>query len=172
MADVVVRAVRAEDAHGVVALVRDVLAEFGLRFGEGADTDAELARLPASYTGKGGAFWIAEQGGELVGTCGVAPVAEGTLELRKMYLRPAARGLGAGERLLREALAFARTSGARRVVLDTTEQMTRAIAFYERHGFVRDDAQIRGCRCSLGYVLDLAAAAATTAPVTARSRTR
>jgi hypothetical protein len=41
------------------------------------------------------------------------------------------------------------------VVLDTTHSMSAAIAFYERNGFVRDDAQIRGARCSRGYRLDL-----------------
>lgn len=38
------------------------------------------------------------------------------------------------------------------MVLDTTEAMGAAIAFYERHGFVRDDTQIRGARCTRGYV--------------------
>ena len=42
-----------------------------------------------------------------------------------------------------------------RLVLDTTEQMTRAIRFYEENGFVRDDTQVRGSRCSRGYVRDL-----------------
>jgi hypothetical protein len=37
-------------------------------------------------------------------------------------------------------------------VLDTIEAMTRAIAFYEAHGFVRDVSQKRAARCSRGYV--------------------
>jgi hypothetical protein len=37
------------------------------------------------------------------------------------------------------------------MVLDTVEEMAHAIAFYEAHGFVRDDAQIRGARCTRGY---------------------
>ena len=36
-------------------------------------------------------------------------------------------------------------------MLDTTHPMIAAIAFYESHGFVRDDAQIRGSRCHRGY---------------------
>ena len=40
-------------------------------------------------------------------------------------------------------------------MLDTTDAMARAIAFYEAHGFVRDDAEIRGARCTRGYVLTL-----------------
>jgi GNAT superfamily N-acetyltransferase len=82
----------------------------------------------------------------------VFPVAPGTMELRKMYVRPAARGARLGARLLDVAAAFARAQGAERLVLDTVEDMTRAIAFYEAHGFVRDDAYIRGARCTRGYV--------------------
>lgn len=136
----------------VVALVRETLAEFGLRFGEGSKTDEELARLPASYEDAGGAFWVAvDAGGRLVGTCGVFPVAPGDMELRKMYLHPSSRGTGLGKRLLEESVAWCRERGAGRIVLDTTEQMTRAIAFYEANGFVRDDGQVRGSRCSRGY---------------------
>jgi putative acetyltransferase len=152
-----VRRVSHEDIPAVVALVRETLAEFGLRFGEGSATDEELTRLPASYDAGGGAFWIAEgdDDGTILGTCGVFPVAPGDMELRKMYLSPAARGQGVGKRLLEASVAFCRASGAKRIVLDTTEQMTRAIAFYEKNGFVRDDTQRRGSRCSRGYAKTL-----------------
>ena len=145
------RPARAEDAPAIVALVRDVLAEFGLAFGQGAATDEELVALPASYEGRGGAFWVACEGEEIVGTCGVFPVAPGTFELRKMYLKRTARRGGLGQRMLDTAVEWARARGAKAMVLDTTEKMERAIAFYEANGFVRDDAQIRGARCSRGY---------------------
>jgi putative acetyltransferase len=147
-----VRPVRAADVTQVVALVQETLAEFGLTFGEGAATDTPLLALPASYEGAGGAFWVAVgEGGEIVGTCGAMPVAPGVFELRKMYLRPAARGTGLASRLLEECVAWARANGGKRLVLDTTEAMTRAIRFYERNGFVRDDAEVRGARCERGY---------------------
>jgi RimJ/RimL family protein N-acetyltransferase len=153
--DVHVRRVIAKDVPAVIDLVRDTLAEFGLEFGKGAKTDDELAHLPGSYDEHGGAFWVAVREGEMLGTAGVFPVAPSTLELRKMYLRPASRGLGLGKRLLDEALRFAKKAGAERMVLDTTHQMTRAIEFYESNGFVRDDSEIRGARCSRGYKRDL-----------------
>jgi putative acetyltransferase len=151
-----VREVRHTDLDPVVDLVTRVLAEFGLRFGAGSTTDDEVTRLPGSYSDHGGAFWVAADDAEqILGTCGAFPVAPSVYELRKMYLLPAARGSGAGRRLLETCVAWARARGAHRLVLDTTEQMERAIAFYEKHGFVRDDAQIRGSRCSRGYALDL-----------------
>ncbi|HEY6459284.1 MAG TPA: GNAT family N-acetyltransferase [Polyangiaceae bacterium] len=151
-----VRPVVVRDVPAVVELVRAVLAEFGLRFGEGSKTDDELTRLPPSYADHGGAFWVAaDEAGLLLGTCGVFPVAPGHYELRKMYLHPRSRGLGLGKRLLDEAVAWTRARGGRALVLDTTEQMERAIAFYEANGFVRDDAQVRGSRCSRGYRREL-----------------
>ena len=150
--DVEIRFVRSDDVDAVVEHVRASLAEFGLQFGCGAVTDDQLLTLPGSYADHGGAFWVA---GNLAGTCGVFPVAPGVYELRKMYLSPSARGTGLGKRMLATAIAWVREQGGTQVVLDTTEAMSRAIAFYEANGFVRDDAQRRGSRCSRGYSLML-----------------
>lgn len=147
-----VRPVEASDVAAVTALVADVLGEFGLEFGTGSPTDDELFALPASYARAGGAFWVALRAGELLGTCGVFPVAAGTYELRKMYLRGESRGLGIGKRLLDTAVEWTRAQGGTRMVLDTIDAMKQAIAFYEANGFVRDDAQKRAARCSRGYL--------------------
>lgn len=147
-----IRLVTAADVPDVLALVSDVLAEFGLEFGKGSPTDEELRALPASYTSRGAAFWVARDGNTLLGTCGVVPLEPRVYELRKMYLRPAARGTGLGRRLLEVATEWTRSAGADTLVLDTVESMARAIAFYEAHGFVRDDRYIRGSRCTRGYV--------------------
>ena len=146
-----VRPVLADDVPQVVALVREVLGEFGLRFGEGSTTDDALLLLPGSYEAQGGAFWVAvdEASTTILGTCGIALVEPRVFEVRKiLHLRPATRGAGLGQRLLDECIAGAGARGGQRGVLDTTEAMSRAIRFYERNGFVRDDAQIRGQRCS------------------------
>jgi putative acetyltransferase len=151
----VIRHVTEADVPEVVRLVTDSLAEFGLAFGVGAATDDDLPLLPGSYAARGGAFWVASDGDMLVGTAGVFPVAPATYELRKMYLRTAARGLGLGRRLLDTAVTWTRAQGGTHLVLDTMEKMERAIAFYEAHGFVRDDTQRRGARCSRGYIRTL-----------------
>jgi putative acetyltransferase len=150
-----IREALAGDIPAIVELVTVTLAEFGLAFGVGAPTDEQLQHLPASYADHGGRFWVALDGNALVGTAGVFPVAPATFELRKMYLRPATRGSGLGKRLLDTAITWSREHGATSLVLDTVEAMTRAIGFYERHGFVRDDTQRRGSRCSRGYALAL-----------------
>ena len=40
-------------------------------------------------------------------------------------------------------------------LVDTIEEMADAIRFYEAHGFRRDDGQVRGSRCTRGYVREL-----------------
>ena len=151
-----IRPVVAADIAGVVSLVADTLAEFGLQFGVGAETDQALHRLPASYVDVGGQFFVAvDESGTVLGTAGVCPVAPDVFELRKMYLRQSARGQQLGLRLYQACLDFCRQRGAKAIVLDTVEAMQKAIAFYERLGFRRDDAQVRGSRCTRGYRLDL-----------------
>lgn len=150
-----IRPVEGRDVAEVMALVREVLGEFGLTFGEGSETDAQLLDLPGSYTRDGGAFFVVEDAGHLLGTAGVSPVGEDTFELRKMYVVKDARREKLGQRLLEVCLEHVRARGGTRLVLDTTEKMQAAIAFYERNGFVRDDTSLRGARCSRGYRLDL-----------------
>ncbi len=151
-----VRPITVEDVPHAIDLVKQTLAEFGLTFGEGSSTDTQMHGLPGSYRDSGGEFFVAlDDTGGLLGTTGVLPVAERTFELRKMYLRPGTRGKGVGRALLEACLAFCRAHDATALVLDTTDAMQSAIAFYERNGFVRDDRQIRGARCSRGYRLDL-----------------
>lgn len=150
-----VRTVEAKDVPAVVELVRTTLAEFGITFGVGAKTDDQLLHLPGSYESEAGRFFVAFDGDVLLGTAGVIPVEPNVYELRKMYLRPEARGRGVGQQLFDACLSFVKAKGARQLVLDTTEQMTAAIRFYEKNGFVRDDTQRRQSRCSRGYRLDL-----------------
>jgi putative acetyltransferase len=149
-----IREVIESDVPEIVDHVARVLAEFGLTFGTGSPTDDQLRALPASYADHGGAFWIARVDRELVGTCGVFPVEPEThtFELRKMYVRPSVRGHGVGAKLLDIAVEWVRAHGGERIGLDTIDEMTRAIAFYEAHGFVRDDTQMRADRCTRGYV--------------------
>ena len=148
-------AVTSADVPDVLVIVATTLAEFGLTFGSGSPTDDQLRGLPGAYEDHGGHFWVARLDGALVGTCGVFPVGTGVYELRKMYLRPSVRGHGVGKRLLATAIEWVRAQGGTHIVCDTIEEMTRAIAFYEAHGFVRDDAQMRAERCTRGYSLRL-----------------
>jgi ribosomal protein S18 acetylase RimI-like enzyme len=60
-------------------------------------------------------------------------------EVKRLYVRPAFRQRGIADRLLQELERFASTHGAQWLYLDTTDDLKAAIAFYERHGYLRCD---------------------------------
>jgi GNAT superfamily N-acetyltransferase len=75
----------------------------------------------------------------------------GVVELISMYVRPEARGTGAGTALIEGVRAWARSTGARAVTLGVRGTNVRAIARYEACGFVVD---ANGCRsdCDVSMV--------------------
>ena len=94
--------------------------------------DAELAGLPGAYAPPGGALLLAP--GQ--GCVALRPLDPATAELKRLYVRPAARGAGLGRRLTLAAIAEARERGHQKLVLDTVAgQMDAAISMYRALGF-------------------------------------
>ena len=83
------------------------------------------------------AFAVARDAGHQAVGC-AAVVVDGTQgELKRMYLRPAARGQGLAQQLLRVLEAAAASKGCRQLCLETGPYQAEALAFYARQGFVR-----------------------------------
>ena len=117
-------------------LIRAYLAELPFEI-DFQDVDRELAELPTEYGPPAGTSLLVEaDGGARVGVVGVRRFAEGDAELKRMYLAPEARGLGAGRALAQVAVEVARALGYRRLLLDTVDWMAPAIATYQALGFV------------------------------------
>ena len=117
--------------RGFRSLVADTLREFG--FEPDTTLDPDLHDPPALYE----ALWVALQADDVVGSIALRRLDPRTVELKRMYLRPSARGRGVGRQLLRTALAWAREHGIETIKLDTTAEMAAARHLYEAHGFVR-----------------------------------
>ncbi len=99
--------------------------------------DEELAALPGKYAPPGGRLLLAEIAGDTAGVVGLRPVEmDGACEMKRLYLRPAFRGLGLGRRLAETVIAAAREAAYGRMLLDTVETMAEAGALYRDLGFV------------------------------------
>lgn len=97
--------------------------------------EAELNGLPGAYAAPAGALLLATVDGRPVGVVGVRPLGDGTAEMRRLFVRPEARGRQAGRRLAEAALAAAGEAGHRALRLETLTAMTAARALYESLGF-------------------------------------
>jgi GNAT superfamily N-acetyltransferase len=67
----------------------------------------------------------------------VRRIEPGVGEIKRMYVCPAARGLGIGRAVLDALEAEARALGLTRLVLETGVRQPEAIALYERVGYAR-----------------------------------
>ncbi|HSB54332.1 MAG TPA: GNAT family N-acetyltransferase, partial [Gemmatimonadales bacterium] len=69
------------------------------------------------------------------GCAGLRPIAPGSCELKRLYVRPAYRGRGLARRLTEAVLAEARSRGYERIMLDTLPNMVEAQRLYRTLGF-------------------------------------
>jgi len=143
-----IRAAKNADAEAVRDVVFTALREHGLEPSP-EDTDADLRDIERHYDARGGRFdvLIENASGKIVGSVGLHPDEPGTVELRKMYLRTEHRGRGCGRFLLDHALAGARRLGFRRVILETTSKLPKALALYRACGFQPYGAKHCAPRC-------------------------
>jgi GNAT superfamily N-acetyltransferase len=115
-----------------------LLAHHGLRFPE-ADLErhhtAFRGELPG-LVGPRGRLLLARIGDEPVGVGTLKPVDAATGEIKRMYVRPTARGRGVGRALLERLVADARADGYVVVRLETLDFMKEAHTLYRSLGFI------------------------------------
>jgi GNAT superfamily N-acetyltransferase len=83
-----------------------------------------------------GVFYLVEADGQAVAMGGLRRSDDGVAELKRVYVRPAGRGLGLGAAIARRLVDDARAFGYRAVRLDTLPFMDAAQALYASLGFV------------------------------------
>lgn len=96
----------------------------------------ETARQVLAYGGLRGVF----DGDALIGFCGYRPQRQARTrhraELGPFYVTPDFQGTGAAQAMMEGVLDEAKEGGVAQIELSVAPANARAIAFYERHGYV------------------------------------
>jgi putative acetyltransferase len=102
--------------------------------------EAELAALPGKYAAPSGVLLIAREGRAAIG-CGAlrrfGPAQDRICEMKRLYVRPQARGKGAGRQIAGRLIQEGVRLGYHAMVLDTFDKLAVAMRLYESFGFVR-----------------------------------
>jgi putative acetyltransferase len=121
-----------------IGLVRDLFLEYS----KSLDVDLcfqgfaeELATLPGDYARPTGRLLLVFEELQAAGCGALRRIDDEVCEMKRLYVRPAFRGKGAGRELIDALIREARGVGYKRVRLDTLPSMTTAMAIYRSLGF-------------------------------------
>jgi putative acetyltransferase len=129
--------VTAENPHDAICveLVRELSAELGPLYG----TDGTALFSPADVTIPRAAFVVAWLNDEAVGCGALRPMDNGIAEVKRMYVRPAARGNGISRKILNKLEELAAAYNYAALQLETGNLQTEAIGLYASSGYARID---------------------------------
>jgi len=133
-AEVGVRAATFADARAVSSLFKEAFCEFRQFYTTEAYRATVLDEPAIIHQIKQSRVWVAEYGESIAGTL-TAVWKPDCIMLRSMAVRPNARGLGVGRKLLQYAERFARDNSCGRLSLYTMRFLKPAIQLYLSAGF-------------------------------------
>ncbi len=123
-----------EDLDDVRAMLREYVAwiDLDLSF---QDFSQEFDGLPGAYAAPDGALLVARAGDRAMGMVALRRLDDDRCEMKRLYVRPDARGTGLGTRLIARVVDEARARDYREMYLDTLPIMGDAQRLYRLAGF-------------------------------------
>lgn len=130
---------RSADLDALREIFREYAASLQIDLGF-QNFEQELTTLPGEYAAPRGALLLAQVNGEVAGCCALRPLDTvdfpNACEMKRLYVRPAFRGLGLGRQLAEAIMELARVNAYDHVLLDTLDDMEAARTLYADLGFV------------------------------------
>lgn len=157
MDNILIRKIEEKDNKRVEYIIRSCLIEFGANHEGTAWADKNLGNFSNVYNSDGNAYFVALVDDIVVAGSGIGYLTDDICELQKMYCLPEYRGLGISQKLMDECLNYAKKY-YKKCYLETLDNMTRAIKFYERNGFQRIDEPVVNTghfSCDVRYIKQL-----------------
>lgn len=150
--DFLIRDWERRDRTFAADVVSTVLAEYGLGW-EPTGADEDVLEVEKYYLAAGGEFWVIEQQNRIVGTGAYYPIKRGekAVEIRKMYLLPAARGIGLGKYLLQQLESAIALRGFEQIWIETASVLAEAVKLYEASGYQQAEG-VETARCDRVYL--------------------
>lgn len=85
-------------------------------------------------------FWVARIGSDIVGCCALVDAGDGTAEIKRMFVDPAARGRSVARKLMETIEAAARERRLSAIRLETGIYQPEGINLYKRFGYMEISA--------------------------------
>ncbi len=123
-----------------ISQIKELLVEYTNRLNRDLsfqNIDEELVNPAVKYTAPEGELLVAvDEDDRVIGMVAYHKHSAVRCEMKRLYVKPEARGTHLGDALVNEIINRARQSGYKEMVLDTIMPLKTAIGLYKKHGFV------------------------------------
>ena len=124
-----------DDMASVLGIWREFIANSPVNL-DYQGNDAEFVNMPGKYAAPKGCVLLADRGGEIEGCVALREVSADICEMKRLYVRPSARGRQVGHKLVERLIEEARVAGYREMRLDVQEKSVSARRLYAAFNFV------------------------------------
>lgn len=127
-----------EDGKDHLPEVKELIKDYLNRLGRDLsfqNIDDELKNPEHKYTAPQGELLVAIENGEALGMVAYHRHSDVRCEMKRLYVRPQARGVHVGDKLVSTIIEHAKSAGYKEMVLDTIVPLKAAISLYKKKGF-------------------------------------
>lgn len=128
-----------KDGKDYIPQVRELIIEYTKRLNRDLsfqNIEEELKNPAEKYTAPQGELLVAvDETDRVIGMVAYHRHNSERCEMKRLYVKPEARGMHLGESLVAEIIDHARQAGYKEMVLDTIVPLKAAIGLYKKNGF-------------------------------------